>query len=627
MDRGKKESIGRISVKKKIISLKQDAAEVFNCCNWEKPQTTVDGVFFNNKYNNFNKKCDVIKYRENFNKLIENLRDILTNYDHIFTHNPWGEYGHEEHVQVYRALETLQKNNLKYSILFSNYYSLRSKQLMLKYIDEIDDNYFSIETNKNISKEIKMLYEKHNCWTWYKNYQWPNEESYMRLKASKGTESKLCRTLPLNFINIGSPQEKENRFLSKISKKIKYRSIQNMIKTIAKNLLKKAGFKITRLQKEKETNIGKTATLKHEGIWKGNMLLSYIIDPFLLKPGEQISNAHHHDWLSWQIAQTFLNLGYAVDVIDYRDKKFVPQKKYAFFVGARTNFQRIAQLLNGDCLKIVHLDTAHWLFNNHASYSRSLDLQQRKGVTITRESQRIVESNLAIEYADYATTNLGNQFNVSTYSYAKKPIFQIYLPTFTVYPGPEKKDYETCRKNFVWFGSNGFVHKGLDLVLEAFAVMSDYHLYVIGPIHSEKRFEKLYYKELYQTSNIHAIGWVDIESSKFIEITNNCIGTIFPSCSEGGGASAITCMQAGLIPIVSYESNVEVNDFGWTLKECSKQEIIKTVESVTALPPDVLKEKAKRSWDFARTHHTKKKFAENYGKVIQKIISDNMQDQ
>ena len=173
-------------------------------------------------------------------------------------------------------------------------------------------------------------------------------------------------------------------------------------------------------------------SLRPENHCLGNMLLSYIIDPFLLKPGEQISNAHHHDWLSWQIAQTFLNFGYAVDVIDYRDKKFIPQKKYAFFVGARTNLQRIAQFLNEDCLKIVHLDTAHWLFNNHASYRRSLGLQQRKGVTITRESLKLVESNLAIEYADYATTNLGNQFNVSTYRYAKKPIFQIYLPTFTV---------------------------------------------------------------------------------------------------------------------------------------------------------------------------------------------------
>lgn len=404
------------------------------------------------------------------------------------------------------------------------------------------------------------------------------------------------------------------------------------MKKIIKKIAKKLGVEISRYTPK--FHEGEVVSLKPENAYQGNVLLSYIIEPFLLKENEPISNAHHHDWLSWQIAKTFLDLGYCVDVIDYRDKIFIPKKDYSFFIAARTNFQRIAQLLNEDCTKIVHLDMAHWLFNNCSAYRRCLALQERKGVSLT--SSKFQEINWAIEYADCATTNLGNQFNVSTYRYSQKPIYQIPLPTCAVYPWPEDKNYETCRNHFLWFGSRGLVHKGLDLVLDAFAEMPDYHLTICGPIrpagHStvngplkqDKDFEDVYHKELYQTPNIHAVGWVDVESTKFIEITNNCIGIIFPSCSEGGGASVITCMQAGLIPIVSYESNVEVGNFGVTLTDCSIEEIKNTIRMVSCLSAEELKLMSRKAWEFARTNHTKERFAEEYRKIIEKIINNRL---
>jgi glycosyltransferase involved in cell wall biosynthesis len=398
------------------------------------------------------------------------------------------------------------------------------------------------------------------------------------------------------------------------------------MKKIVKKLLNELGIEINRLDKR----IVSLASKKKN---HGNVLISYIIDPFLIKNGANISNAHHHDWLTWQMANTFLELGYNVDVIHYTNQTFIPQKDYSFFVGVRTNFQRIAEPLNHDCIKILHLDTAHWLFNNSASYKRCLALQKRKGVTI--KSFKCVEPNWAIEYADYATTNLGNQFNVSTYQYAQKPIFQIPLPTITTYPWQEHKNFEKCCKHYLWFGSAGLVHKGLDLVLDAFVEMPDCHLTVCGPIRTngrmtvtgpvreERDFEKAYFKELYQTPNIHTVGWIDVESNKFTDITNNCIGVIFPSCSEGGGASVITCMQAGLIPIVSYESNVEVKNFGIILKDCSKKEIKKSIQTVSNYSIEKIKHNAKRTWEFCRENHTKQNFALQYKNIINKIIENH----
>ena len=52
---------------------------------------------------------------------------------------------------------------------------------------------------------------------------------------------------------------------------------------------------------------------------KGSVLLSYILEPFLLDKNTPIPDSHTHYWESIQIANTFLDLGYSVDVISYRN--------------------------------------------------------------------------------------------------------------------------------------------------------------------------------------------------------------------------------------------------------------------------------------------------------------------
>ena len=306
-------------------------------------------------------------------------------------------------------------------------------------------------------------------------------------------------------------------------------------------------------------------TLKPAKPSRGNVLLCYNNAAFFLKPGQPVPNDHTNKWESLQIAKTFLDLGYQVDVTGENNDRFVPAKHYSFFVGNRINFDRIADSLNKDCVKILHIDTAHWLFHNTSEHQRLLALQERRGFTLP--TRRSMKPNLAIEHADYATI-LGNEFTISTYRYANKPLYRLPISAAALYPWPEDKDFEQTRKHFLWFGSTGFVHKGLDLVLEAFADMADYDLTICGPIDNEKDFESAYYTELYKTPNIHTVGWIDISSSRFLEITRNCIGVVYPSCSEGQCGGVVTCMHAGLIPIISYESGVDVDRRIWRdLKE------------------------------------------------------------
>ena len=394
---------------------------------------------------------------------------------------------------------------------------------------------------------------------------------------------------------------------------------------MTKNLISRIGAFVSFLSNKVKARIYylsklKVVSLKPQQPDKGNVLLSYRIEPFLLKQRSQpIPNDQSWNWECLLIAQTFLDLGYSVDVIQFHNEKFVPEKNYDFFIDIRDRMEALSPLLNQDCVKIFHIDIANMVFRNFAEYKRLLDLQQRKGVTL--RPQRYEAPNLGIEYADYGTI-LGNDFTVDTFKYANKPIYRTPISSSEVYSSPEDKDFEAVRKRFIWFGGSALLLKGLDLVLDAFAEMPEYHLTVCGPVSNDKPFEKAFYKELYETPNIHTFGWVNVSSPEFQEITKNSLGLVYPSACEGQAGAVITCLQAGLIPIVSYESGVDVHDFGEILKTSSIEEIKATVRRIANLPVAELKLMACKAWEYARANHTKEKFAESYRNAVDQIIEN-----
>jgi glycosyltransferase involved in cell wall biosynthesis len=387
------------------------------------------------------------------------------------------------------------------------------------------------------------------------------------------------------------------------------------MKKLINKLLSKAGYELRRTKAPEQAISLKTDQPTN----KGCVLLAYIIDPFLEQNNGEISTRHTHYYESTLLAKAWLDLGYDVDVINYRSLDFEPQKDYVFYINARDNFQRIGERLNPSCVKIVHLDTSHFVFNNHAAYQRSVDLLQRRGVAVA--SEKLFRVSHAIEYADYATV-LGNDFTVGTYSFADKKIFKLPVPTPRPYEWNEQKDFDSVKTNFIWLGSSGLLHKGLDLVLEAFIRMPEFKLRVCGPIDSEPDFVEAYRKELYDTPNIETVGWVDTNSRKFEEILDDSLALVYPSCAEGQSGAVITCLQAGLIPLVSYQSGVDVHDFGEIFEDNSIEKIVNHVQQVASRPADQLREMAHKAWWYARENHTGERYLDEYREIVGRIIEE-----
>lgn len=176
-----------------LSCLSLDESEPFNLANWNDPVTTNFGLkLVDSDLEN--------TYRNSYTKLEDGLIEVLANYKNVFTHNPWGEYGHEEHVQVFRAVEALQ-SKCSYDLWFSNYCSNRSFSLATPYFVGVDSDYRTFSTNKWLAAELKNLYQKYNCWTWYPDWIWFEQESFVRFDT-KNLHREFSHWFPLNMIRI-----------------------------------------------------------------------------------------------------------------------------------------------------------------------------------------------------------------------------------------------------------------------------------------------------------------------------------------------------------------------------------------------------------------------------------------
>jgi glycosyltransferase involved in cell wall biosynthesis len=154
------------------------------------------------------------------------------------------------------------------------------------------------------------------------------------------------------------------------------------------------------------------------------------------------------------------------------------------------------------------------------------------------------------------------------------------------------------------------VHKGLDLVLEAFVQLPDCHLTVVGPVLNEPEFAAAYRRELFHTPNIRCVGWLDNSGDRVSTRSwNNPSRTCFCSCSEAGAAAVIETMAAGLIPMVTYEASVDVEDYGVLVKDVvDRNTSCREIRAIAQMPGDELRRRSRNAWETAAAKHRPEHF-------------------
>jgi len=347
--------------------------------------------------------------------------------------------------------------------------------------------------------------------------------------------------------------------------------------------------------------------------------LSYITWPFREGWDSPKARGHTNAFEVVAMAEAWRELGFRVEVCDYNDQSYTPPADCAIAIDLHSNLERWADKLPAGCVKILHATGCHWRVHNNAERDRIDALRHRWGVSL--QPRRQVAPNRAAEIADEITI-LGNEHTIGTYAFADKPITRIPISSAYEFDWPGSKNFEEAKRRFLWLGSHGMVHKGLDLVLEAFAGMPDLHLTVCGRPEKEPDFFQAYERELTRLPNIELRGWIDLWSPEFAQIASTHGTIIYPSSCEGGGGAVIHCMHAGLLPACTVEASVDLDDFGVAIPELGVAPTAAAARRIAALPGSELETRSRAAYEYVRKHHTRQTFSEAYKLFASRIFSE-----
>ena len=131
---------------------------------------------------------------------------------------------------------------------------------------------------------------------------------------------------------------------------------------------------------------------------------------------------------------------------------------------------------------------------------------------------------------------------------------------------PFKLKSKKSLNNFICFAGNGFIVKGVDLVVDIFLELPHFNLEIYGP-NTDSLFFDHYSDKINNSPNIKYRGFIDVSSKEFENVCKRNSFQIFLSCSEGMATSVLTCMRYGIIPIVTYETSIDVDKFGFLVNE------------------------------------------------------------
>ena len=146
------------------------------------------------------------RYRHNATALHGLLSEAVRPYANIITHNPWGEYGHPDHVQVHRVLSSIA-NRLGRPLWFSNYVSHVSLPLHLRYVSGFNRHYISRPTDVELGRRIAEIYRAERCWTWYDDFEWFDQDTFVDAAVpaaarTSGADKLYGSLCPLNLIRV-----------------------------------------------------------------------------------------------------------------------------------------------------------------------------------------------------------------------------------------------------------------------------------------------------------------------------------------------------------------------------------------------------------------------------------------
>lgn len=355
----------------------------------------------------------------------------------------------------------------------------------------------------------------------------------------------------------------------------------------------------------------------HTGERHQKALLCYLQQPFRTCAADHL---HSNRVEARAIASVLHEHGWGVDAIDFNSEYPIKYSNYDLIIGFGRAFDRSFYAPSFSGRRILLMTGAHPRHSNKAEIERLLALRQRHGRLLTPRRSVFEPCDASFAFSD-AVFCLGNGWTISTFGDLSYPVYRLPVPYVPLKHEVKSRDLTQAARHFMWFGSIGAVHKGLDLLLEAFRALPACHLHVCGPVQAEEDFFHFYRADLLNRPNVHFHGLVDLNSPITADLFGTCAFTVLPSCSEGGGSSVITAMSAGLVPIVTEEASVDISSFGIRIDGSTVSDVLNAIERAVSLAPSDIFARSLAALDYARQAHSMDSYRATFGSALTSAIT------
>jgi glycosyltransferase involved in cell wall biosynthesis len=347
-------------------------------------------------------------------------------------------------------------------------------------------------------------------------------------------------------------------------------------------------------------------------------LFVFLSEPFIMKPSNPRFHNHQNLKQSLQMVRALGDAGFVVDVRDVNCRDPLPSAKYDLVISHRSDLVADELLEQGG--RKVYLATGM----NHETYNRNLLI--RYGRLNSRRKCYLAPQSLNDEKMQFVRTSdavvaYGNRLTAGSWTSITRGQVMAFNNYGTVGIDPLRRDWNSARNNFLFFAGRLQMVRGLDLLLEIFPHHPHLHLYVCSAFKHEESFCRCYDRELFHTPNIHPIGLVSKGERRFLEIVRRCGSVILPSCSDGQPGSVIEAMQTGLIPLVTRETGLDVEEAGIVVDSDSEQDIEKAVVYFSTLDYSRLEELSRVTQLLALRQYSEAAFIARWRQIAREIGS------
>lgn len=347
-------------------------------------------------------------------------------------------------------------------------------------------------------------------------------------------------------------------------------------------------------------------------------LIAFVSNPFLSDYTAEFGRSHANYWLVQAMVDELGKQGFSVDVTEWRNRNVPSSDQYDIVFGQGPAFENCVRRGTRPCPKI------YFGWGLYAGATENF-VQERSRLVKERQGFNIHQPHPPDESPRFATEiwSLGTEYVFNSYrAICSAPVYELPNPIVEgVQPLQPGKNHEQARRNFMWMAAYGTLRRSLDVLLELFETMPEITLTVCGGIEHEKSFFAAYRKQLLETPNIRYIGWLDVASQKYHDVTHECSWLIYPSVSDGMPGSVVNAMAEGVLPIYTDGAGIDTGGHGIHLNEITHESLQAAVQRAAIVDPTELALASESVSRFAWSRYSQDAFREAFRRRLAETMS------